>query len=100
MGKVVDFWCLALAVPVRWQNETTFTHDILSTQQKLTTRISTDYTTKVGEKKQQFLDMRKGSKSKESKIEVYCSWFAGPTCSPYFIAPARYTYKKCVMKLN
>ena len=34
-GKVVDFRCLALAVPIRLQNETTCTHDILSTQQNI-----------------------------------------------------------------
>ena len=34
-GKVVDFRRLALAVPIRLQNETTCTRDILSTQQKI-----------------------------------------------------------------
>ena len=53
---------LALAVPIRLQNET---------QQKMSTRgelISADYTLKVDEK--QFLDVRKGHKSGESKVEV------------------------------
>ena len=35
VGKVVDFRRLALAVPIRLQNETTCTRDILSTQQKI-----------------------------------------------------------------
>ena len=34
-GKVVDFRRLALAVPIRLQNETTCTRDILSTQQNI-----------------------------------------------------------------
>ena len=34
-GKVVDFHRLALAVPIRLQNGTTCTRDILSTQQKI-----------------------------------------------------------------
>ena len=34
-GKVVDFRHLALAVPIRLQNETTCTCDILSTQQNI-----------------------------------------------------------------
>ena len=34
-GKVVDFRRLALAVPIRLQNETMCTRDILSTQQNI-----------------------------------------------------------------
>ena len=34
-GKVVDFRHLGLAVPIRLQNETMCTRDILSTQQKI-----------------------------------------------------------------
>ena len=85
-GKVVDFRCLALAVPIRLQNETTCTHDILSTQQKIVNSINADYNSKVGEK--QFLGVQKGRKSRESKIEVHCGWFVGPIRSPYFIAPS------------
>ena len=85
-GKVVDFRRLALAEPIRLHNETTCTRDILSTQQKLSTRKSVDYSSKVGEK--QFPDVRKGRKSSDSKNEVLCSWFAGPTRSPYFAAPS------------
>ena len=48
--------------------------------------ISVDYTSKVGEK--QFSDVRKGPKSRQSKIKVCCSWFVGPTHSPYFAAPS------------
>ena len=40
-----------------------------------------DYTSKVGEK--QFLDVQKGHKSREFKIKVHCSWFAGLPCSLY-----------------
>ena len=83
-GKVVDFRCLALAVPIRLQNEITWTRDILSTQQRIANSISTDYNSKVGEK--QFSGVRKGRKSRESKIKIHCSWFAGPTCSSYFAA--------------
>ena len=84
---------MALAAPIRLQNETTCTRDILSTQQKLSIRnelVSADYTSKVGEK--QFLDVRKGRKSRESKIEVHCSWFAGPARSLYFAAPSLQRY--------
>ena len=35
VGKVIDFHCLALAVPITLQNETMCTRDILSTQQKI-----------------------------------------------------------------
>ena len=53
-GKVVDFHRLGLVVPIRLQNETTCTRDILSTQQKncqLENKlVSIDYTSKVGEK--------------------------------------------------
>ena len=45
-----------------------------------------DYTSKVDEK--QFLDVRKGRKSRESKIEVHCGQFAGQAHSPYFTAPS------------
>ena len=48
--------------------------------------ISTDYTSKVGEK--QFLDVQKGRKSTESKIEVHCGRFAGQARSPYLTAPS------------
>ena len=89
VGKVVDFYRLAVAVPIRLQNEITCTHDILSTQQKIVNSkselISVDYTLKVGEK--QFSDVQKRHKSRESMIKVCCSWFAGQTCSPYFAAP-------------
>ena len=44
---------------------------------------SIGYTLKVGEK--QFLDVRKRSKS---EIKVCCSWFVGPTHSPYSAAPS------------
>ena len=75
-GKVVNFRHLALAVPIKLQNETTFTHDILFTQQKNCQRenelVSVDYTSKVGEKP--FSDVRKRRKSRESKIKVCCSW--------------------------
>ena len=37
-GKVVDFRRLGLAVPIRFQNKTAQTLEILSTQQKLSTR--------------------------------------------------------------
>ena len=46
--------------------------------------ISVDYTLKVGEK--QFSDVRMRRKSRESNIKVCCSWFVGPTRSPYFAA--------------
>ena len=35
MGKIVDFQCLGLAVPIQLQNETMCTHDILSIHQKI-----------------------------------------------------------------
>ena len=62
-------------------------HVYTSTQKKIVNSkmsnelISVDYTSKGGEK--QFLDVRKGRKSRESKNKVRCSWFAGPTHSPY-----------------
>ena len=48
--------------------------------------VSVDYTSKVGEK--QFSDVWKRHKSRESKIKFCCSWFAGPTRSPYFAGPS------------
>ena len=48
--------------------------------------MSADCISKVDEK--QFLDVRKGSKSRDSKVEVHCSWFTGPIRSPYFAAPS------------
>ena len=44
---------------------------------------SVDYTLKVGEK--QLFGCAEGA---QVKIEVRCSWFAGPTRSPYFTAPS------------
>ena len=40
-------------------------------------------TSRVGEK--QFSNVQKGYRSKEFKIDVYCSWFVGPSCLPYFL---------------
>ena len=42
-----------------------------------------DCTSKVGEK---VLDVQKWHKSRESKIKVQCSWFAGLPCSLYLTA--------------
>ena len=53
---------------------------------KLSTRKCVDYTSKAGEK--QFSDVWKRRKSRESKIKVPYSWFAGLTRSPYFAAPS------------
>ena len=38
--------------------------------------------------------MRKGRKSRESKIEVHCSWFVGPSHSPTSQLQV-YMYKVC-----
>ena len=74
-GKVVDFRHHALVDPIRLQNESTYTRDILSTQQKNcqleNELVSLDYTSKVGER--QFLDVRKRCKSRESKIKFTCT---------------------------
>ena len=55
---------------------------------KLISVDDVDYTLKVGEK--QFADVGKVRKSRESKIEVCCSWFAGPGLAyhAYFAAPS------------
>ena len=43
--------------------------------------MSMDYISKVGEK--QFSDVRKGRKSKESKIEVHYSWLLNDNPLPH-----------------
>ena len=86
MGKVVDFRQLAQAVPIRLQINTMCTRNTFFHSAKIVNSlISIDGTSKVGEK--QFSDVRKGCKSRESKIEAHCSQFAGLVCSPYFAAP-------------
>ena len=73
VGKVVDFRCLVLAVPIRLQNRTTCTRDIcpLSKNCQLENElISADYTSKVSEK--QFSGVWKEHKSRESKNKVHC----------------------------
>ena len=75
--KAVDFCCLALAVPIKLQNETMCTrHSVYSAKncQFINEFVRVDYPLKVGEK--QFLDVRKRHKSRESKIKVCYSWFA------------------------
>ena len=82
-------WLCRHGIPTtasRLQNETSWTRDILSTQQKIVNSISTDYNSKVGEK--QFSGVWKGRKSRESKIKIHCGSFAGPTRSSYFAAPS------------
>ena len=99
-GKVVDFQRLALVVPIRLQNKSMCTRPL---SKKLSTRkcqmnelISVDYTSKGGEK--QFLDVRKGRKSRESKNKVRCSW---PTHSPYIDwSSSEFTCTKCIPELN
>ena len=48
--------------------------------------ISTDWTSKVGEK--QFSNVWKGCKSRQSKIKIHCSWLPGPAHSPCFTVPS------------
>ena len=53
VGKVVDIWHLALAVPIRLQNETRVHMTFCTLSKKLSTRdelISADYTSKVDKK--------------------------------------------------
>ena len=71
--------------------------DIFSTQQEIV-NSKMNYTSKVGEK--QFSDVWKRRKSRESNIKVSCSWFAGPTWSPYFNCSAEFKCTKCVTELN
>ena len=89
VGKAVDFLRLALAVPIRLQNETTcarhFVHSAKYWQLE-NELVSVDYASKVGEK--QFSEVQKRRKSEESKIKVCCNWFAGLTRSPYCAAPS------------
>ena len=83
-GRVVDFQRLALVVPIRLQNETTCTHDILST--KMSTRKWT-YKCKLHLKswwKIVFGCAEGGGGAQNG----HCSWFAGPTHLPYFTAPS------------
>ena len=77
-------------------------HVYTSTQQKIVNSkmsnelISVDYTSKGGGK--QFLDVRKGRKSRESKNKVRCSW---PTHSPYIDwSSSEFTCTQCVPGLN
>ena len=77
-------------------------HVYTSTQQKIVNSkmsnelISVDHTSKGGEK--QFLDVRKGRKSRESKNKVRCSW---PTHSPYIDwSSSEFTCTKCIPELN
>ena len=72
VGKVVDFWHLALAVPIRLQNKTTCTRDILSTQQKIVNLklISTDCTSKVDENSFQMCGRGASPESSRSKFTV------------------------------
>ena len=98
MGNVVDFRQLAQAVPIRLQINTMCTRNIFFHSAKIVNSlISIDGTSKVGEK--QFSDVRKGCKSRESKIEAHCCQFAGLTCSPYFAAPD-FIFTKCATELN
>ena len=91
-GKVVDLQRLALAVQITNQiaerNHVYTWHFVNSAKycQLKNELISADCISKVDEK--QFLDVQKGSKSRDSKVEVHCSWFTGPTRSSYFTAPS------------
>ena len=67
------------------------TRDTLST---CNSKMSVDYTSKDGEK--QFPDVWKRRKSRESKIKVCCSWFAGPTRSVTIFCSSEFTCTKCI----
>ena len=78
---------LTLALPIRLQNETTFTRHFVHSAKRWQLEnelVSTDYPSKVGEK--QLSDVRKGCKFNKPKIKVHCSLFVRPAHSAYFIA--------------
>ena len=82
VGKVIDFQYLDLAIPIRLQNETKFTHDNLSSQQKpVKSQRRTDHTSKVCDK--QFFDVQcgKGAGPKSPRLKFTV---VGLARSPYF----------------
>ena len=85
-GKAVDFQHLALAVPIRLQNETTCTRDISSTQQKII-NSKLNYTSKVDEKQFSGVQRDPTPKSPRSKFTVVGLCMGIPNF-PYFAAPS------------
>ena len=68
--------CLALAVPIKLQNETTYAHATQHKVDNLKMNWYVDYSSIV--------DVQKWHKSKEFKIAIHCCWFTRPACSLYF----------------
>ena len=69
--KDIDFWHLDQAVPIRLRNRIMCTQDRLSILSRnfKNELVSTDYTSKGGEK--QFSYVQKGGKTKKSEDEVH-----------------------------
>ena len=98
-SKSCDFWCLALVVPIRWQNETTCTrHSVHSAKNfQLKNELITQTTPQTLVKKQ-FSNVQKDTSPERlrSKVTVVGlqNWLAHHT------SQLRVYMKKCITKLS